>query len=203
MSRTSLLASLIGTLGCGGMSATDVDTLHRTAATDTETSFAEARDRALTRHVLTVREAGDAPPLETGEGDLPDGAQLFAAAPERNLAGRESIVLYASGSEAPPRAALVVPSCADGTSCGCEEPATYVMTSDLAGHDVVLRMTPVDHTESVHQAGACGYGCGVPTPARPPYVHWLRGSPDRVRVIDVPYDRYSVSVRCDEMIPAP
>jgi hypothetical protein len=197
------LAFLIGAIGCGGMSATDVETLHRGAAADTAASFAEARDRALTRHVLTAREDGDVPPLEPNEqGEVPEATRVFAAAPDRSLTGRESIVLYAAGSQTP-RAALVVPSCADGNSCGCEEPVTYVMAVDLAGRDVVLRMTPVDHTESVHQAGACGYGCGVPTPPRPPYVYLLRGSPESLRVIDVPYDRHSVSVSCDEMIAAP
>ncbi len=45
----------------------------------------------------------------------------------------------------------------------------------------------------VRQAGGCPYGCGMPMPPEPPVALALpTADAARVRVVDVPFDRYLV-----------
>lgn len=199
-------------LGCGGVAhvseapqRVELDEAPR----NTEASFASARDRAIAQHALTLRSEQLADvQIEPEDSRMPlttpsSVVEVLAVAPAHSLADRERTVMIVEEPGAAPRPALLVPSCLDGQSCGCDEPATHVMATDVAGHDVVLRMRPVEHVERVHQAGSCGIGCGQPPPPRPPYVYWLTSPLGELRIIEVPYDRYTIVVTCDRPLPRP
>lgn len=190
--------------GCAGkLTRGEVDDLRAAEARSSTRSLEEARADVLARHGLIALPSQP----QLVDQQAPDQGGRFreiARAPAYGLVGGETIVEIRHAAT-PPQIGFRVPSCADGNSCSCLEPAVYLLARKPdEGRLVVVRLVARDHTRSVRQSGTCGVGCGVPSPRQPDRVYTLSGrGPGDVRIVEGTFDRTRVAATCDHVTHAP
>lgn len=188
---------LLAATACGKYSEAEVGRLEQKAGDRNARRYDEALAAALGSHDLT--ELKDAPWAITPitQVRVADGAPVDVA----SLSEPETLAKEVLPDGSDGHTVLVIASQCGGNSCECIHDTEYHFATDHAGAIYLVRMHVERHTRTVHQEGACGYGCGVPTPPEPSQIYALPGAFGGF--VDGKVVREEIAVTCDQMIPAP
>jgi hypothetical protein len=199
--RIVLIVSVL-LVACGGaLSEMDVQRRREDSVTRTSASLQQSRDRYLAANRLQLVSSEELGPYR--DSDDPATSPRPVVTRGAGISSSETIVEVPAIANTPPRLAFRYPSPCGG-GCECDMRTQYALARSNDGSIVVLRLVGTDHVSRVRQEGRCGHGCGMQMAPQPPILLALpTQDASRVRVADVPYDRYLVEVTCDHMIAVP
>lgn len=194
--RLGLPALLVALAGCAAVPSQSTIDRHNQRAHDAAIARAQGRFGGAPFEPAYVTLWND---RAMATPETPDPAAPVALADRvRGQGGHDQLYRMADGS-----LGVAGPTCASGSSCGCELGIGYAYLRRDDGRVAVVRLQP-RLTTYVREVDACGYGCGQPAPPAPTVIANLGVSdPAAIEIVEVPVRVERVVEHCDNPTPRP